>query len=499
MNDSEGSAEGGGGLDPELIKSYLNFFRRALRARRVLIAVILAIGLPLTFLVYKYAPRTYTCTTVLMVDGSQVLEGNYGGSGLLAADSLIMRHENLEQIVRDTGLLKKFHVRRPPLLALKDRIIRSLFGEMNDEILMSSLVGTLEVKLGVKVGTGTLTTSVDWTDGVTAAELSEAARESFVKTRHTAEMSAFEEKLTILDGHATGLRNEIETLAKQARTLLEERANNARAARAASAASSAALADAAPRPRPRPIELVGADAPRLKEELERKSKQLADYNREYEQRVQTERRKLEELKLRLTPSHPEVVTQERRLATTEQVPSDIALLRAEVQSMEGELKQRDLLTRRGSPGGGSGRTGAAGPDPLPGDIVQLLDAGQFDPALAAQLSSAISKYAALRDEIRNGRIQFDTAQAAFNFRYKVVVPADPPSNPTKPKAAMLVGGGLALSLLLALLLPILLELRTGLVVERWQVSAIQLPVLADLRLPAAGGERESGPPTGMSG
>ena len=65
---------GGGGLDPELIKSYLRFFRRAIRAHRLLMSLVLVVGVALTAAAYKYLPRTYSCTTILMVDGSQVLE-----------------------------------------------------------------------------------------------------------------------------------------------------------------------------------------------------------------------------------------------------------------------------------------------------------------------------------------------------------------------------------------------------------------------------------------
>jgi uncharacterized protein involved in exopolysaccharide biosynthesis len=505
MDDGEqDEAEGGGGgVDPELIKSYVRFFRRALRAHRVLLSAVFVSGLVLTVLAYRYLPRTYSCTTILMVDASQVLEGNNGGgNGLLAAQSLIMRHENLERIVRDTGLLTTYRARRPPLLHLKDQLLASLFGEMNDEVLMAVLVGTLESKLNVKVENGTLTVSVDWTDGNTAAQIAETARESYVKNRHVAEMSAFEEKLSILDGHAASLRDEIEGLAEQSRSLLRQRERNERTAARATTAQAETTDLPLPVARPRAHaaqEAEDPELPRLKEELDAKRKKLADMDQNREQRIQEERRKIEDLKLKLTPSHPEVQTAQQRLALLEQEPSELSLLRSEVQSLEGELKQREFMGKRLTPSSGlrsatsTAGTAVQAPDPLPGEITQLLDAGQIDPALAAQLSSAISKYAALRDDIRTARIQFDTAQAAFNFRYKVVVPAEAPKSPAKPKAAMVLGAGFFLSLILAIALPLVTELRSGIIVERWQVAMVQVPVLAELRLPPAGGDRPSAP------
>jgi hypothetical protein len=38
-------------------------------------------------------------------------------------------------------------------------------------------------------------------------------------------------------------------------------------------------------------------------------------------------------------------------------------------------------------------------------------------------------------------------------------------------------------LLLALLVALLAELRTGTIVERWQVQRLRLPVLAEVKLP----------------
>jgi len=58
-----------------------------------------------------------------------------------------MRQGNLESLVRETGLMQKFELRRPPLLKLKDRAIQALFGKWSAETQSAILVGTLQSKL----------------------------------------------------------------------------------------------------------------------------------------------------------------------------------------------------------------------------------------------------------------------------------------------------------------------------------------------------------------
>src|SRR6188474_3664007 len=122
---------GGGGINRDVVKSYIAFVGRALKARKVLMAIVGVVGVILTVLVVKYIPRTYSCTTVLMTVSNDVLDSDRGPNPLNGAEGLIMRHENLEGLIKDTGLKKKYWERRPPLLALKDKLIRSVFGQMD--------------------------------------------------------------------------------------------------------------------------------------------------------------------------------------------------------------------------------------------------------------------------------------------------------------------------------------------------------------------------------
>jgi uncharacterized protein involved in exopolysaccharide biosynthesis len=492
QDDDEG--EGKGGIDVDVLRSYLSFGRRAVRARRFIVAALFSVGLLLTIAAFKFFPRSYVCKTVLLAQGEQVLEGNSGQSPFAGAESLILRHENLTSIIREIGLIRKFEERRPPLLALKDKIRASLLGALDQESKVGALVGTLESKIGVEVEGNTLSVTVTWADGKTAAEIADAAQQSYVKMRHSSELAAFQEKMSILNGHAGKVRVEVEGLAEQIRVLHEEKVAQARASASAARGAAPPTVLAPRRAAPRSVAPGQPDPelPELRERLEASKQKYAQLQADLEKRLRDERTKLSELRLRLAASHPEVVTAEQRIAMLSQEPSEFAVMRAEIKNIESDIAQRDTLGKR-DPGRPSvaGLTGPGASDALPIDIVKLLDEDDTDPVLAAQLSGAVRKYGSLRDDIRSGRIDLDTAQAAFNHRYKLIVPVEVPANPTKPKGWMILLGGLVGSLLVALAIPILAELRTGIIIERWQVQQLRLPVLGELRLPSHTGD--SGP------
>jgi uncharacterized protein involved in exopolysaccharide biosynthesis len=376
--------------------------------------------------------------------------------------------------------------RRPPLLAFKDRLIVSLFGPMDDKVMTSVLIGTLGSKIEPYVEKDELSIQVTWTDGQTAAEIAEAAREGFLRIRHTAEMSAFQDKMSILDSHAVALRAEIGVLAQQMKeSLAAKRAELEAEAKAENSklppsARRTVVRRAASKP------LSDEQLPELRSRLASLKQQLTGAENDRISRMRNEEGKLEDLKLRLTPSHPQVITQQERVGMASQIPSELSLLRAEVQDMESQIRQREAMQGR-SAGISVTSTDAVGSEPLSMEVLGLLDERDADPALAAQISGAVVRYGSLRDDIRGAKLALDTAQAAFSRRYKVTLPVEAPGEPTKPKKIVVLGVGAALALLLALLLPILLELKRDVIVEHWQVSQFQLPVLAELRLPSKGG------------
>ena len=491
---NEDSGEGaGGGLQLQLLRSYLDFGKRAIRSHWLLSSAIVLFGTSLAIVAAVYWPRTFSCTTVLMPVNNSLLDGKGTPPLLVGAEDVILRHENLEGIIRDVGLLEKSAARRPPILKLKDRLIHTLSGDLDEKIQVAILVATLESKIAVTAEKTDLTIKVDWSDGQTAAELAEAARESFVRARHTAEMSAFEEKMAIYNDHSSKLRADIAVFAEQLAQSRGERLNQAKGEQVAREKSNEA---AAPAPKQRIVRSVtpraaepDAQLPVLKDQLDGLKKKVAELEADRDRRLREAQAKFEDLKVHLTPSHPDVIAQGERVAMLSAVPTDLALLRNEVKDLESTIQQREGFARGGTGTVTSviGGAGARPADVLPSEITELLRNDDGDPALVAQLSSAISTYTSLRSELLSTRIDLDTAQAAFNHRYQVIIPAEAPSRPDKPKPAMIVIVGLLLSLLIAGGLPIALSLKKGVLHDRWQVEQ-QLPVLAELHLPPYSGE-----------
>ncbi|HYQ14500.1 MAG TPA: hypothetical protein VEQ58_02045, partial [Polyangiaceae bacterium] len=234
--------------------------------------------------------------------------------------------------------------------------------------------------------------------------------------------------------------------------------------------------------------LTDEQLPELRQRLATAKQALSSAENDRSARMRDEQSKLNDLLLKLMPSHPQVITQQERLAMASQVSSELALQRSEVQDLESQIRQREAM--QGKPSSSvitSAGAETVGSEPLSTEILGLLDERDADPALAAQISGAVTRYGSLRDDIRGAKLMLDTAQAAFSRRYQVTVPVEEPTSPIKPKKPVILGVGAVISLLLALLLPILLEIRRDVVVERWQVNQLQLPVLAELRLPAGRG------------
>jgi uncharacterized protein involved in exopolysaccharide biosynthesis len=479
------------GMPPgELVKSYAAFFKRAVRYRRLLCASVFLLVSAGAILISIVLPRAYHCESRLMVQGTGPLDSRREDVGRLeGARNAITRRENLQQIVKEADLVRDWDLSRPVLLKTKDRLMEMVSGPVSEEAKLNRLADMVDNRLNAEVKDSALTVGVDWPNGQAAARIVDAAQQIFIQSRHAVEVAIVQEKISILDEHAKKLGEEINQLAEQIQRAREDQiAQLTKTAKEANADPAPAAAPAQPRRVARAAE-PDEQLPILKDELEAKKKELGELEAERDHRLRDAESRLAELKLHFTNNHPQVNTQEQVVESLSHEAPRVTGLKADVQELETEIKQRQAAARGevvAVGGGGPSPSGSRGapPEALPPNVLKALESGVgVDPTIQTQLSSAVFKYGSLREAVRNSLIELDTAQAAFNLRYKVIAPPVAPSAPFKPKVPQIIGGGIFLALLLAIIIPVLLELRTGLIVERWQLQQLDLPVLAELHLP----------------
>lgn len=474
--------------------------RRAVRLHRGKTIVIFATVMALVAAAVAIWPRGYESELRMMIQRSAVLDPDEKANPLAGASDVLTRRENIEALVKTLELAKTWDTTRAPALKVKDRIMQAMRGKPTAEALNDALVQMLENRLWARTEENRLIIGAEWSDPQTAKRIVEAALDSFLQSRHTAEISVIEEKMAILEGHSTRLRKEIDGIAQELGRMKDEKLAAAeKAARKVSEAAAGTPAPApirvvVPRRTPAPVASANSapseDLATLKEELETKKRKLADLQARRSQNLLDSKSRLVELKLKYTDDHPEVRSAEQRVALLERDQPEAVALAAEIEAMESAIKRGAATARLEAASAASRASGvavpgpAAGADALPSEILKLLDnSNDLDPAVGAQLSTALSKYSELRSDIRTARIVLDTAQAAFNYRYKIVAPASTPLKPSRPKIANVLAIGLLAALGLALLVPVALELKTGIIVERWQIQQIPVPVLGELRLP----------------
>jgi len=158
----------------------------------------------------------------------------------------------------------------------------------------------------------------------------------------------------------------------------------------------------------------------------------------------------------------------------------IEALRAEAAELE-----RGIVMRGGSVQGHSRESAGAAPRDR-GEISAiprvLVD---DDPQLEyerGQLRLLFNKYNALRERIDGARVELDTAQAAFKYRYSVITPPQMPRRPLKPNSLVVLAASVLGGVFFALFAAALLDLRSGRLLEGWQLERrTGLRVLAEIR------------------
>lgn len=472
-------------FDYALIWDYIVYFARSVRRHRLFCVVVFAAVIILAAILLWALPKTYHVEAKLMAQRNQIIAalGNPGRNmqwddmPTRAATDTILRTDNLVSLVRQTNLLVRWQKTRAPLGRLKDWLSGLPRGRpIDEEEKIDMMVGTLETKLTVTTGEGTVTIGIDWPDAETAFLLVEAAQRNFFEARHVSEVSTISEAISILEGRASRLRDEV-----------EEDVENVEAARNEVEKRKPKSAQAPKAATPAPAKLqqrkkLDEDLAQLRVVLDTKKRAIADLEELRRRQIAELQSRIDEAKATYSDVHPVVIDLQQRMETlkNQQDSLQVATLREEMKALEKEAVRRGVIKAGETQGIPLTRRLPVEPQQLARAISAEIEDAPIEQA-KGDLRYAINKYQTTLDRIDSAQMELESARAAFKYRYSVLVPAELPRSALKPKKGMVLASSAIAGLLLAIFLAGVGDLRSGIVHERWQIIRhLDLPVIGEV-------------------
>lgn len=465
-------------LDLQHARQYVGFWLRTLRRRWRLAASVFATTLAMAVLALVALPRSYHVETRILAQRNVVLPMLSNPRRTLPAEAdtptrlaaeAVMNHENLVAIIKQTNLVEQWDATRPPMLRAKDWARRMVRGPMSAQDRIDGLVGTLERRMWVRPGEGTVTIGITWPDPAMAYRVVLAAQQNFIEERHAAEVSTITESIAILETHANRIHGEI-------RTILDDMGAVRRSTLAELPRSALSPTSSVPIP-------PDARVMELQRELATVRQTIGDLEQFRSRRLVELQATLAAQRSKYGPAHPQL----------EETEQGIRALTAESPQL-GQLRQREqeLLAQLERRGARAVAVTAAVPsgslDPLVARAaIANLERARTDSVLEerqtygrSRLKIAVDAFEDLLGRLEAARIELETTRAAFKYRYGIIAPPQVPKRPMKPRPVLLLGGGLVLGTMLALFAVVVTELAASRVMESWQIErSLGLPVLGE--------------------
>lgn len=449
--------------------SWLRFVVSApLRHKKVAVAAFLAVfavGVLARFVV----PIKWTVSGAILAQRSPVMGvlsnptmNREWDAPTRAAREQLLRRENLIELCTQTGFVDKYLASRAPAVKARDWVFEKLGRHRTRDQLLDALADTLNERLVVWVGPeGLVNISFTWSDREIAFEMVQAAVQNFIEGRYATEVRMVGETIAILEGRDAEVQKQITTIVDQ----LEQKERALR------------IRNAPARPAPRPRVAPDEELTRLENTLGARRRAAAALEEFRQQRLVELQSQLQQQLGIYAAQHPTVQSTRRAIENASGPSAQLDALHAEIAGLERELQ------RRGGHVDAFAAAGGGGLDDLAAAARMRLESD--DPRLEyerRQLDMLLRQHQQFTERLDAARVELDTAQAAFKYRYIVVTPPQLPRAPAKPYGLLFLGGGLAGGIAFALFLSASLDVLSGRIIERWQIEQqLGLTVFTDLR------------------
>lgn len=472
------------GLDPlELLRYALGAARRHWQLGCVVALLVGSLGV----IVAATVPSVYESTSKIFDTRSTDITATVAGARhgderdtMRGVREFVMSRENLLSIARETKLLESWEATRPWPLRWKDKLQAAVLGPLTDREKERALLELLEKAVSVEIeDNSSIRFRVQWRDPELAFRMTELAQRNLLRMRGDASIQAVSRGVVLLEDELRRAEAAIDPAVSEVARLLEKVRAEAAAQRQATSRAPRRVATLAAIPHDAGM---GAGAPpsdlaeRL-EELRRAERELLEPWQRHNAELKL---RLAELRSVYGPEHPLVRQQEAKLSAAAAAPPELADIKQRQQALMASVAALSSQPSVPQP--------SATPSPVHAITALPHASSEREPeapevaAARARLESALGKVRELNERLDAARLEIASESASAGHRYVVVQAAEFARKPIKPKRPLLYAGAVVLALLLGLLAGAARELASGRMMASWQVRALGLEVLAEVRL-----------------
>lgn len=477
--------ESGDLFDYQAIKDWVSFIASSVRRHRAVGLTCFGLVVAVTITAAVFMPRKYFSSSKILTRTTNIISNlsnpyrNIADEGpTRAAYETVISRENLQKIVATTGLVQHWKDHRNALMRMKDQMLQMFSGTWSDEDWLDAMVGTLEKRLSVATGDGTVEISVIWPDAQMARRLVETAQQNFLETRHVSEVAAISETIGILELHASQTQTAIDEAMGNLARVMDDRGRPMRGPISPTATPKL------PKSATGTPDSPAQELAQIKFLLRTKQRAIADLE-EFRQRQMSDlRAQLDQQRVVYNRSHPVIQELEQRLEALGRDSPQLITLKRDEEELGRELEAK----------GGTRDSADAATIPvrqqrssvIESALTPLAPGMDSDPNVIVaqdQLRVALARQQNLILRVEAARLELDSARAAFKYRFSVVSPALTPRKPMSPNVPLILIAGLIAAFFMAFFAAAAVDLFRRSIVQSWQIErGLKLPVLANIKL-----------------
>lgn len=481
-------------IDLVQVSNYIGFIVRSI-GRRWLLALSIAVVMMGTITAAAFVwPKAYHVDAKLLVQRNDVMASLVNPGRTIAREAeeptratqeIVLQHENLLSVIKETDLMRRWEETRIPLLKTKDRVMAALRGPRSEAAQLDGMVGLLEQRVKVyATPEGTVTFDLTWPEPTLAYDIVDKVIQNFLQFRRVSETSAISDSIAILD-------ESVQTLERQVtQTIAELPKRPVPVRRVEQAPAPVAAVVPLPATPSGPPADITRRLTRLRADLDIKRQEVARLDESHRQQLTDAQTRLTAAKMVYGDDYPAVIALRQTVSQLTRESPELVNLRRDVQALESEY---DTLTNAVQSADEAARAASAPsttPDstrpraqaqPLEFDLSAMNNTEGNDPT-SLRLKVELAELAAVRERANAARAELQSSQAGFKYQYKMIRPPQVPRGPSSPNIPLWLAAGAIASLLLAVLAAVAADLASGRILEAWQVERqLGVPVTVKLQ------------------